>query len=106
MVDAVKPDSVAGPFIEPVPGIRVVERECGDAVLVVEFARVETFGDEIDAERRPPVPGPLLARAVQADRHVALVDLDDVVSRPGESPHGRGIRLGDQDVRHRVRNLE
>ena len=94
------PDAVARAAIPAVPDIRVVERKCGWAVAFVQPRRVELFGDEINAERSAPVPGPLLADTVLADRHVTLVDVLHPIAAIDDAVQRRVARLGDQDRCH------
>ena len=72
----------------------------------MQLAGIESFRDEIDAERCFAVPGSFLASPVQANRHVALVFFDDIVAGMDEAAQRGGRGIGDQYIADGIRQFQ
>ena len=78
--NAVNPDAVAGPTIQSIPDIRVIEWKRQGPVFLIELARIQPLIDEIDAKRGATIPGALLADTILTNRHIALIVVRGSVS--------------------------
>ena len=79
------PDAIARAAEPTVPRIRIVERKCGDPVLVMQARRIKLFRDKVDAQGSPLITAAFLPGAAPPNRHVVLPHFHNTVARSVES---------------------